>query len=505
MPPWRTARRWAPLAAALLAGCAALPADRGRDGVAALVQERGRQPPASVDAGAATALVKSLIREPLAVDAAVRVALLNSPRLKAAYARLGFAAADVYEAGRLSNPRLSGSILFSDEPGALDQIGFGLAQSFTSLLLLPARSRLAEGAFEEAQARVAAEVLEVAADVEAAHYALAAAAQVAAMREAIARAAGLSADLAQRFFDAGNINRRQLATEQAAATQARLDADAAQAEVLHARIALGRLLGLPASGAAWSIAAGLPAPLAKEDLLEDLLARADRARVDLLAARKAVALHADALGVTRRFRYLGDIELGYETERETDGSRKHGPALSLELPLFNQNADEVARAEAALAQAEAALAELEIGIASGVHGAHAQVLAARARAERYRTSLIPQREEMVARAQEEVNYMLAGQFDLLLMKQQEYDAYQGYLETVRDYWLARVELTRHVGAPLPSSAQPTSLIEIDRLTQPQAPAQHQHHEGMNMDHEQHAPPPEPEAPAGHPHHHGDAP
>jgi hypothetical protein len=34
----------------------------------------------------------------------------------------------------------------------------------------------------------------------------------------------------------------------------------------------------------------------------------------------------------------------------------------------------------------------------------------------------------------------------------EYDAYQAYLEAVRDYWLARVELARAVGQRLPSDA-----------------------------------------------------
>ena len=478
------------VAAALLAGCAGLPADRGRGDVAALLKERGRDVSQMSDSPATQALVKELIAEPLAAEDAVRVALLNNPRLKAEYARLGLAAADVYEAGRLSNPRLSASILFVDESGLDDKLDFGISQSFTSLLLLPARSRLAKGEFERAKALVGTEVLGVAAEVESAWYALAGARQVAAMRAAVARAATASADLAQRFFDAGNINRRELALERAAATQAQLDADEAAAAAMRARIALGRLLGLPAPDARWDIASGLPAPLPEEDALTALIERADATRLDLAAARKEVALRADALGVTRRFRFLGDVELGAALERDTDGSRHLGPTLSLELPLFNQHADDVARAQAQLARAEAELAALEIGIVSGVHDAHAQVLAAKSRAGRYRESLIPQREEIVARTQEEVNYMLKGQFELLMMKQQEYDAYQGYLESVRDYWLARVELAQAVGAPLPSNARATETLDVESLTHPEAPAGHEHHEGMPMD-------------ESHEHHHGD--
>jgi cobalt-zinc-cadmium efflux system outer membrane protein len=68
----------------------------------------------------------------------------------------------------------------------------------------------------------------------------------------------------------------------------------------------------------------------------------------------------------------------------------------------------------------------------------------------HRTALIPQRESVVARSQEQQNYMIIGVFELIQAKRQEYDAYQSYLEAIRDYWLARTDLMRAVGARLPS-------------------------------------------------------
>jgi cobalt-zinc-cadmium efflux system outer membrane protein len=50
--------------------------------------------------------------------------------------------------------------------------------------------------------------------------------------------------------------------------------------------------------------------------------------------------------------------------------------------------------------------------------------------------------------------MLVGQFELLLAKQEEYDAWQGYLEAVRDYWVARSDLERAIGGALPGAAAP---------------------------------------------------
>jgi cobalt-zinc-cadmium efflux system outer membrane protein len=126
------------------------------------------------------------------------------------------------------------------------------------------------------------------------------------------------------------------------------------------------------------------------------------------------------------------------------------------LPLFDHGHGRVARAQASLQRAEAQLRALEIDIDNAVQRSAAEVAAAKARADHYRESLIPLREEIVARTQREVNFMLADQFQLLFVKQQEYAAYQGYLEAVRDYWLARVELGRAVGAALPHATHESS-------------------------------------------------
>lgn len=460
--------------------CASMPDDQGRGEVAALLRDRGH--PTASSSKDAERLLADMGGRPLGVADAVSIALVGNPRVKGEYARLGFASAEVYDAGRLSNPRLSFGYLFVDEAGAADKIDLGITQSFTNLILLPARSRLAQAEFERVQRSVAAAIQDLAAQAESAWYAHVGARQTAAMRETVARAARLSAELAQRFFDAGNITRLELSREQAAATQAQIDALQAQADVSRTRLALAQVMGLSPGKTAWEVAARMPTPLPEEDDLDALLKLADGARLDLAAARGQVQKAASALGTTRRFRYLGEVELGVQAERDTDRTRHLGPTLSLELPIFNQKAGTVARAEAELQTAEAELATLELDLVTGIHGAHAAVLNARARAEQYRAALIPQRESIVARTQEQVNYMLVGQFELLLAKQQEYDAYQGYLEAVRDYWQARAELTRAVGTALPSSARtPGEVLDVEDITRPKAGGMPMDHDGMQMD------------------------
>lgn len=461
-----------------LAACASLPADWGRSAVAEATAARGLRQPG----GDPSQLQQQLLARPLQPDDAVSLALLNSPELSHNLASLGFVAAEVYDAARLSNPVLSAARLSSDDPAAIrPQLSLGLAFNFTELLFLPARSRLASDRFETAKLEVADQTLGIAYEVEAAWYRLAGAEQAAAMRQAVARAARASADLAQRYFEAGNLSRRALAAEQAAASQAALDAETAGAEASTARGLLQRRMGLAADHQGWVLAPGLPQPPEQSLSLPELLQLAADSRLDLAAARRRLDSVQVATGLERRERLLGPLEVGAEYERETDGSRLLGPSLSWQLPLFNWGSGRKAQAQALLASAEAELRASELDVQQEVGAAYAELQSAQRRLLRLREELIPQREAVVAQTQRELNYMLVGAFDLLLAKQQEYAAYGDYLDAVRDYWLARSALSRAIGRRLPEPETKTEgRVDAGSLlpgTDAPAETSHAHHHG----------------------------
>lgn len=463
-----------PLAAALtiLAGCVGVSRREGADRVQTLLNERV---PSAVQwrtdpegAVAIDARVAELTAAKITPATAFQVAQLRNPRMAAEYARLGLAQADVVEASRIGNPTFSGSAL---KDGGPSKIATGLTAPLADLLLLPARRRLAAGEYERAQQTIAADLVNLAADVEVQWYEAAGAEQVALMREAVATAAATSAELAQRFFDAGNISALELKLEQAAASQARIAALSARANATRERLALNTHMGLSGAQAAqWQMDVPLAAPVPAEDGLETLRSLAFEQRLDLAAARREVELLGSALGLARRWRLLGAVDVGVEREKETDGSKLTGPTLSLAIPLFNQGQAAIARAQAQWELAKSALAQRELEIDNDVRLGMEGVNAQRGIVEQYRTALVPQREAVVARQVERLNYMLIGAFELLLAKQQEYDAYQGYLEAVRDYWVARVELGRAIGARLPSAATVNArTIGVDAILTPSAP------------------------------------
>jgi outer membrane protein, heavy metal efflux system len=468
-----------------LAGCVTVPADRGRGDVDDWVRERGRDVPRSThpDAGSragaesdVAALARAVLRQPLTAEDSVRVALLGNPDVRATYARLEFAAADLYQSGRLANPRFSAALLDSDIAG--EQLTLGFALRFVDLLFLPSRARIGAARFTQAKQEVAHEVLQLAARAEESHYRLVAAQQVAAMRDLAASAASASAELAQRFHAAGNISRLELAREQAAGSEARLAALAAQSELTEARSGHARILGLSPS-ATWSVENGLRTPPASDPQVDALVSLAQISRLDLSAARGTVESLAALDRDTRRTRVLSDVEIGVERERETDGERLTGPTLSLGVPLFGFGTNRSLRAGGELERARAALAGLELDVAHEVRLGHARTQTARARAEEFRSVLVPARESIVARLQEEMNYMLVGQFEVLAARRSEYEAYGGYIESVRDYWLARVELARVVGTRLPDApaagaGKPIAIPEPGEEAKPEE--EHRHHE-----------------------------
>lgn len=431
--------------------------------------------------------ISQWLAAPMNADAAVRIAMLRSPRLQQEYARLGLARADVLDAVQISNPTLSLSRSYLDPGSGYNRLA-GLTLPLADLLVLPVRARLAQKEFERAKLEIAGAVIHVAADVEAAWYTYVGAQQVADMRSAVAEGADATAELAQRFYDAGNISELQLKQEQAAASEARIVAARARAEAGRSRLALNTLVGLTGDAATWRTSDRLPMPVATEDDPVQLAKLARDSSLELLAARLHTDILLDALGVTRKLRWLGGSDFGYEREREADGSRLRGPTLNLELPIFNQGQAKLARADARLAEARARLAQAEIGVGNSVRLGAEQVRELGNVVKIHREALIPQREAIVARSQEQQNFMLIGVFELIQAKVQEYNAYQSYLEAVRDYWLARVDLMRAVGQRLPSDSgigEPTPSVQ-DILAPAAGEAMpgmdHSDHDMSGMDH-----------------------
>jgi outer membrane protein, heavy metal efflux system len=382
--------------------------------------------------------------EPLSADQAVRVALRHNPALAAAYADVQLSAADVFEATRWPNPSLELGWLFPLGQASGRQGSLGLGVGLTDLLWRGTRQRMARADEAAARARLADALAHTADQTRQAWVRAVAARQRLGVHTALAEVASLSGELAQRYRAAGNLDELSLQSHLAEASAAAIELEQARLEAAETLQSLQWQLGVPLPS---DLVLEGPLPDVPEDALPDagsLVAQALAQRQDLQALRRQLEARREALQATRRFRLLPDLHVG--AERESDaGERSAGPRVEGSLPLFQQGQGRVRRAEADVLRAEAQDAEGQLAVRTEVNLQLARLKAFRGQALRYRDQLLPQRQAVVARLQERVDYMLSDSFELLQARRLERQAYDGYLEAVRDYWLAEAALQRAVG------------------------------------------------------------
>ncbi len=398
---------------------------------------------ASGDAFAADTLAR-LLAQPLTPESAVRITLIAHPTLRATYAELGLARADVVQAALLANPVISVERFTA---GRFQE--FGIAQSFIDLLSRPMRRRVADAQLASARLRVADEVFRHVAEVRSSLVEAVAAAQISQISERAQAAAAASAVAATAIHAAGNLLELDLVSERAAAAEFRAGAIHARGESQASREQLVRALGVSMTGAALLLPERMPELPAADPSLDSLLALAAVSRLDLAAALQDVNVAGKALGLTNRFRLLPDGTLSFAGESEDGGPFQSGPGFSIPLPFFDRGQGRTLRAQSELRAAVARQEALALSVRADVRAAHALLTSARARFEEYRASVVPLRRRVTEETQLQYNAMAVSVFGLLQARQGELNAGQGYIDAVSDYWKARIQLERAVGTSLP--------------------------------------------------------
>jgi outer membrane protein, heavy metal efflux system len=444
---------WVFLGAAIPAGCGPIRPHAGFADVEKLVAERRAQQLHWNDGGPADRqvadTVTALLSKDLTPDAAVQVALLNNRRLQAVYQRLGVAQADLVQAGLLPNPVLNADVRFGVGVSGTGA-DVGLVQEFISVLQIPLRKRVAGAAFEEAKLQVAEAAIDLAAHVRTAFYKHQGALETLDLRRTVADATGLSADLATRQHEAGNNTNLEVATEQALFEQAKIDLTEGEAEVAADREELNALLGLWGAETVWRMSPRLPDLPADEIKPQGLETVAVQQRLDLQAARQRAEVLVQTRGLTRLYGLIPEGSAGAAAEREVEGGVwSLGPAIGLPIPIFDQRQAAIASYDAQTRQALENYAALAVEIRAEVRRARTRLLGSRSVAAYYRDVVVPLRHRIVEEMQRNYNGMLVGAFQLIQAKRDEIEAGRAYVAALTDYWTARAELERAVGAAIP--------------------------------------------------------
>lgn len=439
------------LTGSLLAGCATAPAGSGFSEVEQAVSDRlGQRIQWRQDTAedkAADDAVAVLLASELDVESAIQVALLNNRRLQAVYEELGMARAGLVQAGLLRNPVFGASVGFTEGGGSPD-LRFSIVQDFLGIIYMPLRKRVAESEFAAAKLRVSGAVIDLAAEVGAVYYALQAARQMLELRRQVAGASAASLDAARRLREAGNITGLDLDNEQALYLNARLGVEAAKIVITTHREHLNRQMGLSGTDIGWRTALRLPELPSDRTDLKALETRAIEASLDLAIVRQDIETMGRRLGFVEASALVPELELGAEGERE-EGTWDIGPDVALPLPLFDQGQARIAAAKSEVNRLRRIYMALASEIESFARATRKRLITARRMAREYENVVLPLRARIVERTQLQYNAMQLGVFQLLASFEQQIDAGERYVETLRDYWLARNDLGQILNGRLP--------------------------------------------------------
>jgi outer membrane protein TolC len=442
-----------------LAGCASFSQDGGFGAVEQVAKERLRKEAkwirSEADRHAAQQRTGELLAQPLSADDAVQVALLNNRGLQASFHELGISEADLVQVGRLPNPSFSfGRLRRGDEREIERGIHFNLAR----LLLMPLATEVEERRFEATRRAVAIQMLALASETRKAYYAALAAEETFRYARQVMQAADAGAELARRMAQVGNWNKLQHAREQGFYADAALGLARAQQVRTATREKLIRLMGLWGAQTAFKLPERLPDLPKTATEMPAVEEAAMSQRLDIQGARLSTEQLAKNLGLTRTTRFINVLEFGLVHNSSNVEPTQRGYEISVELPLFDWGDAKVAKAEAIYMQAVNRVAEMAINARSEVRGAYLGYRSAYDIARHYRDEIVPTKKRISEENQLRYNGMLIGVFELLADARAQIVAVNGYVDALRDFWLAQADLDMAlIGRPTMSVAPMASM------------------------------------------------
>lgn len=426
------------------------------------------------------------IADRLTLDQALQRAMLANRELQASFAEIGVARADLVQSQLLKNPTLSLVAMFP-EGGGRSKIDLGIGQDIADLWQIPVRKRIAQAELDQAILRIVGQAVELASTVKQAYHRVQYGRESLAIAQANIEIAQRSEDAALARFRAGQVGKIDVDLARALALQARLATIDIERVVRVAQADLAVAMGLShwpgAEVALEPLPGGMPPVVAMEAAVSAALTE----RTDLEAQQRMVRAARNQVRQEWR-KVFPSVELGFQLERpearampgrkvaydtllasvkngkptlpdiqrRSDRQRDKrqqidvtmGPALTVPLPIFDQNRAQIAKAVIRYQQEMVRLEGLRQRIEKDVRVAASNYQAAVDTVQFYEQQLLPQLQSSLDTAT--ASYR-AGEGTILLV----IEAQRALLASKSDVnkvqlgrLIAADELERSMGGPL---------------------------------------------------------
>jgi outer membrane protein TolC len=386
-------------------------------------------------------LSDELLSQPLDMDAAVQLALANSPALQGLVAERWGDIIAAEQAGRIGNP-----VFTFERTRIRDELELGrlLSIGLLDLLTLPQRRVLSRNQGEQARLQLTAGVVEQVGQVRQAWVRAVATRQALEYAGQVNQAAQAGAELARRMQQVGNFTKLQRARQQVFYADAAAQLASAQHAALAAREELVRQLGLTdAQAARLQLPQRLPELPAQPRSADQLTAAALQQRLDVQLAR----LQLDAAGQAQGLKLLNslvDVELGLRHDTVFDQAgraNRNGYDLAIKLPLFDFGDAQRAGLNAQSLAAANRYQSVTRAASSQLRERYSAYRTAYDLSRHYRDEIVPLRKTMQEENVLRYNGMLIGVFELLAETREQIAAVIAAIDAQQQFWLADAALS----------------------------------------------------------------
>lgn len=380
--------------------------------------------------------IATILKEPLTVDGAVQLALLNNRGLQAAFYGLGISAAQMVEAITPPNPTFS----FSRLKGERLELERALTIDLLSLITLPLAAMVEDRRWEQAKLAAADQVLQIAADTRRAYYRAISSAQLLTYMEQTKAAAEASAEMGRRLGQTGAFGKLRQAREYVFYAETMAQLVRARQSATADRERLVRMLGLWGKNLTFTLPERLPDLPSQLTEIEGIEGKAIDQRMDIRMAKLEVEGLARSYSLTQATRFINVLEGGLTDRRETGEPKARGYEISLSIPIFDFGTTKAAHAENVYMQAVNHLSELAVNARSEVRESYETWRSNYDLALHYQRNVVPARSVISEEQLLQYNGMLVGVFELLADARDQIAAVMGSIQAQRDFWVADADL-----------------------------------------------------------------
>ena len=392
--------------------------------------------------------VARLLTDGLSRHDAVRIALMNNRQLQQSFEKVGISKSDLVQAGLFSNPSLDVLFRFPSGGGRTNIEATSLLP-LSDLWQIPFRKKVAATRLEATILHTGQIMIETAAeakkDYDAVNY--------------LKRSEKETKEILQKFQEIrdqvdtrrnfGFMSEQDLYLSQLMVFDAELELARIRNQIATRKAKLNRVLGLKPSQNNYEL---VPEKECEEFAhlpdLETAVRHALEHRLEVQMAKFRIHRAERVLELEKKliFKHIG---LGASYEKDVEGTEGFGPALDIQLPLFDQNQAQIARAQYEIRQERKKLQALEDQVWEEVTGDLEAIRLFETRRRSLREQIIPLREKILKYAEKWVSAMQLNRLYLLEAQRGLLQSRQEYVEALMGFQNALVDLELHLGGKLP--------------------------------------------------------